>query len=260
MELPASAMKYQAHRGVSTEFPENTMPAFRAALEQGYDYIETDPHFTADRRCVLIHDSALRRTCRTEDGKEIPDGVVIENISYQEALGYDAGAAVSPDFKGTRIPLLSELLEITRNTDVTVKIDNRFQSFSESELSALFDLVETAGAKVAFTCSDLKFIRLVHDRLPQCELHYDGYVDEETVQAAVRAADFSPLYIWLGLDTPKIVWAKVPKATPALCSMVKRYARLGIWILSAADELETARQLGADLIETDGNLKPKKKT
>lgn len=47
-------MKFQAHRGVGTEFPENTMPAFIAAAAQGYDYIELDPAFTADGKCVII--------------------------------------------------------------------------------------------------------------------------------------------------------------------------------------------------------------
>ena len=40
--------KLQAHRGVSTEYPENTMASFEAAVLQGYDVIELDPNYTAD--------------------------------------------------------------------------------------------------------------------------------------------------------------------------------------------------------------------
>ena len=61
-------MNFQAHRGVSTEYPENTMPAFIAAVEQGYTYIETDPLVTKDNVCVLMHDKTLNRTCRNDDG------------------------------------------------------------------------------------------------------------------------------------------------------------------------------------------------
>jgi len=46
-------MNFQAHRGVSTEYPENTMPAFIAAVEQGYTYIETDPLVTKDGLVAL---------------------------------------------------------------------------------------------------------------------------------------------------------------------------------------------------------------
>ena len=57
-------MKFQAHRGVGTEFPENTMPAFVAAVAQGYDYIELDPAFTKDDQCVILHEPNLPRKRR----------------------------------------------------------------------------------------------------------------------------------------------------------------------------------------------------
>ncbi|MGN0990821.1 MAG: glycerophosphodiester phosphodiesterase [Candidatus Ventricola sp.] len=249
-------IKLQAHRGVSTEYPENTLPAFRAAIEQGYDYIEVDPHFTADSQCVLIHDYRLNRTCRTADGLQLPEPVSIEDITYAQARQYDAGVAFDARFRGTRIPLLSELLELTRHTAVTVKIDNRFQCFSPEQLDALLRIVKESGAQVAFTCSQPGFVRMIHERLPECEIHYDGYVDEAAVQKIAAIVGSKDFYVWLGLDTPKIAWVTVPKASPELCAMVKRYAHLGIWILSTEEEREAAAQLGAELIETTGSLKP----
>ena len=47
-------MLFQAHRGVSTEYPENTIPAFAAAAWQGYQVIELDPTFTADGKMRRI--------------------------------------------------------------------------------------------------------------------------------------------------------------------------------------------------------------
>ena len=46
--------KLQAHRGVSTDAPENTMAAFRLAVEQGYDIIEFDPKCTKDSSVNMI--------------------------------------------------------------------------------------------------------------------------------------------------------------------------------------------------------------
>ena len=51
-----SNCKLQAHRGVSTDAPENTMAAFREAVRQGYEIIEFDPKFTKDNICVVLHD------------------------------------------------------------------------------------------------------------------------------------------------------------------------------------------------------------
>ncbi|HSO33672.1 MAG TPA: glycerophosphodiester phosphodiesterase family protein, partial [Labilithrix sp.] len=55
--LRASPMLY-AHRGASRELPENTLEAFRLALELGADALETDAHMTRDGRIVLSHDPA----------------------------------------------------------------------------------------------------------------------------------------------------------------------------------------------------------
>ena len=51
-----------AHRGWYNKYPENTMPAFRAAVELGVDQVETDVRISADGELVLIHDATLERT------------------------------------------------------------------------------------------------------------------------------------------------------------------------------------------------------
>jgi glycerophosphoryl diester phosphodiesterase len=52
-----------AHRGFSSRHVENTMPAFRAALELGVDFVEVDVHETRDGELVIFHDYRLNRIC-----------------------------------------------------------------------------------------------------------------------------------------------------------------------------------------------------
>ena len=51
-----------AHRGFRSRYPENTMLAFRKAIEAGCDGIEFDVHLSKDGQAVIIHDETLERT------------------------------------------------------------------------------------------------------------------------------------------------------------------------------------------------------
>ena len=51
-----------SHRGISSEAPENTFPAFDLALNRGFPFIELDVHLTSDNVPVVIHDDTVDRT------------------------------------------------------------------------------------------------------------------------------------------------------------------------------------------------------
>jgi glycerophosphoryl diester phosphodiesterase len=85
-----------AHRGGTSEAPENTMPAFEHAVSLGYAYLETDVHLSADGVLMAFHDPDLSRTCGVE-------GSIAE-------LTADELAEVRVDGRAP-IPTMSELLE-----------------------------------------------------------------------------------------------------------------------------------------------------
>lgn len=55
-------LKIIAHRGASTYAPENTLPAFKKAIEQESDAIELDVRLTKDGVPVICHDATINRT------------------------------------------------------------------------------------------------------------------------------------------------------------------------------------------------------
>ena len=249
-------MQLQAHRGVCTECPENTMPAFRRAMEQGYPIIELDPKFTADDVCVVLHDWDVNRTCRTAAGEQIPVQTPIASLTYAQAQQLDAGIWFGSEFKGAKIPKLYEVLTFAKEHHIHVKIDNVFAHFPPYQQDLLFDVVEESGANVGFTCANATTVETVVTRFPQTTIHYDGFVDEETVLQIRSLLQENPLTVWLPFDNAITAWCTMPKATPERCAMVKKYARLGVWILSEESERIAAQSLGADIIETTGSLKP----
>ncbi|WP_172197289.1 glycerophosphodiester phosphodiesterase [Saccharibacillus qingshengii] len=104
-----------AHRGASGTRPENTMAAFRRAVELGATGIETDVQLSADRQPVLIHDETLSRTAGASGW--------VGDKTYGELRSLDAGSWYHPEFMGERIPHLDELLELARITGIVVNIE-----------------------------------------------------------------------------------------------------------------------------------------
>ncbi len=105
-----------AHRGASETYPENTMAAFRAAMDMGVDQIETDVRVTADGELVLVHDETVDRTT---------DGTgKVRDFTLEELKKLDAGSKKGAIFAGEHIPTLRELMELVKdNPDITLDLE-----------------------------------------------------------------------------------------------------------------------------------------
>lgn len=101
-----------AHRGASVDAPENTLAAYREAIQQGAKIAETDVHLSADGRVVVIHDANTLRTTGS-------DALVIDS-PWASLRELDAGGWFSPAFSGERLPELGELLDLTRGKMVLI--------------------------------------------------------------------------------------------------------------------------------------------
>jgi glycerophosphoryl diester phosphodiesterase len=90
-----------AHRGASAYAPENTLAAFRLALEQGADGIELDAKLSADGEVVVIHDQTVDRTTQGK-GR-------VNQLAISELKKLDAGSWKGDAFTGEKIPTLAEV-------------------------------------------------------------------------------------------------------------------------------------------------------
>lgn len=250
----------EAHKGVDSERPENTMAAYRLAVEQGYGMIELDTKFTADGACVLLHDGTLNRTARLPDGRELPAPVAIHDIPLAVAKTYDLGLARGPAFAGERIPTLDEVLDFTVPAGIPIKIDNVFMRHTPAERAALYDIVERHGALelCGFTSNSVDFIANdILARFPGAFIHYDGDVSEEVLERLHALVRPGRLTVWLRYDNPRSSWCTTRPVDEAMAALVKKYAKLGIWILDKPEEcVDAAARFAPDIIETDGTVKP----
>ena len=104
-----SAIRIYAHRGASAELPENTMAAFRRAVELGVDALELDVHATRDGVLVVSHDPDGRRMA----------GVAARfaDVTYDQARAWDVGG-------GERVPRFEDVVtELALPLNVDLKHD-----------------------------------------------------------------------------------------------------------------------------------------
>ncbi|MCC6699328.1 MAG: glycerophosphodiester phosphodiesterase [Candidatus Hydrogenedentes bacterium] len=103
LDAALSATGACAHRGDQKNAPENTLPAFRLAVEKGAHQIEFDVQLSKDNALLLMHDATVDRTT---DGA----GKVSE-LAFDQLRALDAGSWFRAEFAGTRVPTLREALE-----------------------------------------------------------------------------------------------------------------------------------------------------
>jgi glycerophosphoryl diester phosphodiesterase len=130
-----------AHRGASHYAPENTFAAFELAEKMGADMIELDVTLTRDHVPVVIHDSDLKRTT---DGSG-----PITNFLEREIAELDAGSWFSPEFQGSKIPILEDVLAWAKGR-ILLNIEIKKEAFRIDErdriTGLIHELIESAEA------------------------------------------------------------------------------------------------------------------
>jgi len=108
-------MKIIAHRGASFAAPENTLAAFRLALDEGADGVELDVRLTADKRIIALHDVTTARTS---------DMLMRADMSfYDQIRACDAGSWKSSKFKDEHVPVLEEVFQMMpASKDVFIEV------------------------------------------------------------------------------------------------------------------------------------------
>ncbi len=118
--------KLCAHRGMSKNFPENTMPAFEAMLDAGISYLECDLCLTKDQEIIIHHDAELGRTSNGH-------GPVHDHL-LADVQQLDAGSWKNQVFAGTHIPSLKELLAWAMPRKITCNLELKIHGQSQRQV------------------------------------------------------------------------------------------------------------------------------
>ncbi|MBQ3170294.1 MAG: hypothetical protein IJB99_11095, partial [Clostridia bacterium] len=159
-------MKYPricAHRGFSTAAPENSMPAFGAAISLGAEEIEFDLWETADGVIVSCHDDRLERV---SDGS----GKIYEH-TYEELLALDFGKKFAKEYEGLSIVTFEEILKKYAGhciMNVHVKTKSDICEYSDESLHKIMRLIDQYDARrhVYFMSGNDNFLKAAQRLYP----------------------------------------------------------------------------------------------
>ncbi len=185
-----------AHRGASGTFPENTLSAFRAAIEAGADMCELDVQLTRDGAVVVIHDDTVERT--TDGNGEVA------KLTLEELKRLDAGAKFKGGaIKGERIPTLDEVFEITGGK-CGLNIELKAAGV-ENQVAQIMQARNAFGDSIvsSFDWDYLKKIQQLHFNIRVGLLAEEKPVDLMMNAVAMRAHSINPRWDMVTADLCK---------------------------------------------------------
>jgi glycerophosphoryl diester phosphodiesterase len=176
-----------AHRGNSSVAPENTLPAFQAALDVKVDLVELDYHHSADGVPIVVHDDTLDRTTNSE-GVFHGQKLKVQDFRAAELQPLDAGFWFDARFAGTKLPTLTQALDLIQSKSVTL-IERK-----AGDPQTLVRVLEEKQLleRVVVQAFDLNFVaecRKLSPRLALATLHGKPATVELIQQCAATGAD-----------------------------------------------------------------------
>ena len=177
-------VQISAHRGWPKVAPENTMPAFEAALESGADYIELDVQLTKDGELVVFHDDTIERTT---DGKG-----VLSSMTYNELQQLSAGSWFRDDgsFDYVKIPKFSEVLELVRG-QVLLNIEIKSHGNVTATAEKVVEMIEEYDLKSSCYVTSFSYqaLKKVKELDPKIKTALIAHIAPSTVYSQMKYID-----------------------------------------------------------------------
>lgn len=244
-------MNVIAHRGYSSVAPENTIPAFVAAADNGYNTSECDIEWSKDNVPVILHDSTINRTSRNKNGWKYIFNRKCSSYTYEQLQEFDFGSWKGAEFKNTKIPSFDDLLSCANENDFNLYIEIKENGcFDEDKAQLLVEAVKKANMEdnVTWLSFEEDYLQMISDIMPDSRL---GYLSDTKVTG-------STIDILEGLDTDEnevFLDIKASKMNEKGSKMLSESGfEFEAWTVNKLEDLEKLYELGCKGITTDSLL------
>ncbi len=166
--------KVWAHRGASEYAPENTLEAFKLAVEMKADGIELDVQFTKDKKLVICHDETINRV---SNGK----GMIMD-YTLDELKEFDFNKT-HPEYINAKIPTLEEVFKLISPTNLTINVELKTGViFYEGIEKACIECAEIYGMsdRILYSSFNHYSVMKVRELCPDAKtafLYSNGFID-----------------------------------------------------------------------------------
>ncbi len=141
-----------AHRGYSQCFPENTLLAIQAALDEGAKYIEIDVQLSSDKHVMIFHDRDLQRLCHQ------PGSIYDHPLSVLQGFSSYSPERFGDKYLGEKIATLEDVVPLFEAyPDVTLFIEFKRISIDKFGIDIMFNEVERQIKKIINQCVFISF-------------------------------------------------------------------------------------------------------
>ncbi len=225
------------HRGAAAEAPQNTVAAFRRAMQVGADGVELDVQLSRDGQVVVIHDDTV------DSVTGVSGRVAAMTLAELQAL--DAGRLFDAEFAGERIPTLDQALEAVGPegiVNIELKGEGLLGDGLEREVARSVHAHRMEGRVIISSFNHLRLWRMrrLDPLLPRAMLHWPG----------------GPAYernLWLlPLAQPDALHPDASMVNPAYMARARRWGvRVNVWTVDDPAGAQRLLDLGVDGIITN---------
>lgn len=229
-----------AHRGDMSTYPENSMLAFKSAVEMGFTHVELDIQLSKDLVPIVIHDGDLKRT--TGIDKNVRD-LTADEIN---AIYLNSSAQGESQNELLKINTLTQVIDVLNDySTITVFVEIKKESIGHFGLNQVVDQVLDAQKAAKFNVVIISFVSEVIEYVKKAKPYPTGFVLKKyNKKYLLKAEQLQPDYLFCNIK-------KVNKPSE-LWSGPWRWALYDIKNPAFAYEL---LEQGVDLIETGDVMK-----
>ena len=226
-----------AHRGASAYAPENTLEAFKMAVDMGAHGVELDVHICRSGELVVTHDETVERV---SDGRGWVRDLTLSDL---KSLRFNR---THPEYADARIPTLQEVFELLKPTDLKINIELK---------NSLIDYPDLEKNVIELAAKEFSLDRVIFSSFSHRSMLRVKDIDADLCCGLLYEASLIRPWAYavaLGVDAIHPHFSELITPGGECAAAHKAGIRVNTWTVNTREDMTTVLREGADILMTYG--------